>query len=645
MAAMEGKRRVSIHDPFDGNEDNNPYKVKGSRLRAHTQGDKFTELCNQDPRARRAADFLQKHGKTRTGIQRKHEIEDVDMNSDGQISFIEYLILHYKAMILKDSSQRAEAFADEKKKREAKIKELTAKAEKGGVKGMAAKQELVILESGDKTEMNRIELTLNAAKRKANKQSGEDALKKEKEKQAAELKKAAEAKKAKMKARMAMFEKKDERPRTPRAPNRRVRPRAPGLRNRATMGCCGPADVGRRKVLVALLANAGAAMNFSTIEIAVMLMGDAEGLTRGWEMSVLDSLVFAGCIIGMVSFGYVGDRVGRVKGLQAAMFLSVFGVVLSAATPMDTEAEVAAVLCVARFVLGVGIGGVYPLAAALAYERSDSDAVGELGARWRSMLLVGAVPFAWALLLADGLPKSDRPPAPPPAKAAGAAPKAGDAFLALLEEDRGFRVALGGAAAAWLGYNTYAYGIICYYRELESAILGDDVSAVLAAALLAGVAQFLAAVASVYHIRAAGSRRSFLLGGLGAAASFFALALYRLASDAATTALLVMFILLRGAIQWPGIAIYALPNTFAPPRVRARGPTASPRRSARSAPSPGPPPTALLTAFGLFPVFLISAVVAVLSCVGAYFVPYPRPKATRLEHEPAHRKGGAAEAR
>lgn len=442
------------------------------------------------------------------------------------------------------------------------------------------------------------------------------------------------------------------------------------------MGCCGPADVGRRKVLVALLANAGAAMNFSTIEIAVMLMGDAEGLTRGWEMSVLDSLVFAGCIIGMVSFGYVGDRVGRVKGLQAAMFLSVFGVVLSAATPMDTEAEVAAVLCVARFVLGVGIGGVYPLAAALAYERSDSDAVGELsvaaanfgqpcgvlalyatayaiyatpgldsGARWRSMLLVGAVPFAWALLLADGLPKSDRPPAPPPAKAAGAAPKAGDAFLALLEEDRGFRVALGGAAAAWLGYNTYAYGIICYYPELESAILGDDVSAVLAAALLAGVAQFLAAVASVYHIRAAGSRRSFLLGGLGAAASFFALALYRLASDAATTALLVMFILLRGAIQWPGIAIYALPNTFAPPHVRARahGLAAALGKVGAVAGSAAYP--LLLTAFGLFPVFLISAVVAVLSCVGAYFVPYPRPKATRLEHEPLIEKAETLEAR
>lgn len=37
---------------------------------------------------------------------------------------------------------------------------LTAKAEKGGVKGMAAQNELIILEKGDMTETNRIELTL-----------------------------------------------------------------------------------------------------------------------------------------------------------------------------------------------------------------------------------------------------------------------------------------------------------------------------------------------------------------------------------------------------------------------------------------------------------------------------------------------------
>lgn len=42
----------------------------------------------------------------------------------------------------------------------AKVKELTTKAEKGGVKGMAAQNELIILEKGDMTETNRLELTL-----------------------------------------------------------------------------------------------------------------------------------------------------------------------------------------------------------------------------------------------------------------------------------------------------------------------------------------------------------------------------------------------------------------------------------------------------------------------------------------------------
>ena len=36
-----------------------------------------------------AADFLQKHGKTRTGLQRKDELTDIDLNNDGKIAFIE----------------------------------------------------------------------------------------------------------------------------------------------------------------------------------------------------------------------------------------------------------------------------------------------------------------------------------------------------------------------------------------------------------------------------------------------------------------------------------------------------------------------------------------------------------------------------
>jgi hypothetical protein len=39
-------------------------------------------------------------GLTRTATQRTQEIKDIDLNADNRISFIEYMLLHYKAMIL-----------------------------------------------------------------------------------------------------------------------------------------------------------------------------------------------------------------------------------------------------------------------------------------------------------------------------------------------------------------------------------------------------------------------------------------------------------------------------------------------------------------------------------------------------------------
>mmetsp|Transcript_6029 Transcript_6029/g.8528 ORF Transcript_6029/g.8528 Transcript_6029/m.8528 type:complete len:279 (+) Transcript_6029:72-908(+) len=196
-----------------------------------------------------AADFLQKHAKTRTGLQRKKEVEDVDYNHDGKIVFIEYLLMHYKVMILKEYYQRhemtpvedlsgdgvglvgcgdklleelftmpeglspeleraLEEFTNEKKQNEAKVAKLQEKAAKGGVLGMAAKNELIILEQADQTEMNRIEITLQAAKRKASKMSATQALNDAKEKHEKAAKDEHARRRATMKQRASMFEKK-----------------------------------------------------------------------------------------------------------------------------------------------------------------------------------------------------------------------------------------------------------------------------------------------------------------------------------------------------------------------------------------------------------------------------------------------------
>lgn len=175
-------------------------------------GEECTELSDIE-----ASDFLQKYGLARTGIERKKEIKDVDINSDNMISFTEYLMLHFKAMILTEYYKRMEKtcphdlskggvgivgvgniMLDElftlpiglspalvqaiedmtaQKSKAAKLrKSLEEKAAKGGVRGMTAKNELAQLDAQDGTELRRLELTLEAAKKKGAKNSGAEAL-------------------------------------------------------------------------------------------------------------------------------------------------------------------------------------------------------------------------------------------------------------------------------------------------------------------------------------------------------------------------------------------------------------------------------------------------------------------------------------
>jgi len=194
-----------------------------------------------------AADFLQKNGKTRIAQQIKDELADIDLDDNKAISFIEYLCLHYKAMILIEFYKRTEtkptedltedgvgiigvgekildelfypkvglppelieaieAFTAKKKELEGRRKDLESKAAQGGVKGNAAANELAQIDAADRTTMNRQEVTLDAARRKAMKTSSDVALDKKKKAEEAERKKAEEDARAKMAERRKAFE-------------------------------------------------------------------------------------------------------------------------------------------------------------------------------------------------------------------------------------------------------------------------------------------------------------------------------------------------------------------------------------------------------------------------------------------------------
>lgn len=56
------------------------------------------EPGKEDLNVIQAADYLQKNGIERTAIQRKEEVNDIDLDSNGRICLIEYYLLHYKVM-------------------------------------------------------------------------------------------------------------------------------------------------------------------------------------------------------------------------------------------------------------------------------------------------------------------------------------------------------------------------------------------------------------------------------------------------------------------------------------------------------------------------------------------------------------------
>ena len=88
--------------------------------------------------------------------------------------------------------------------------------------------------------------------------------------------------------------------------------------------------------------------------------------------------MFIGAVAGQLSMGYVGDLFGRNKGLAITLLIATFAAMLSSAAPAGNSNDVYITIIIFRFLLGVGIGGVYPLSAVKASEDA-AIAAGENG--------------------------------------------------------------------------------------------------------------------------------------------------------------------------------------------------------------------------------------------------------------------------
>ena len=89
--------------------------------------------------------------------------------------------------------------------------------------------------------------------------------------------------------------------------------------------------------------------------------------------SLLKSLVFVGAVVGQLFMGYLGDCWGRQNAMIFTNALVVFGALSSAFATIGDDDQFVDVCCACRLLIGIGIGGNYPLAATMSSEAANSE--------------------------------------------------------------------------------------------------------------------------------------------------------------------------------------------------------------------------------------------------------------------------------
>ncbi|NNN12326.1 MAG: MFS transporter [Acidimicrobiaceae bacterium] len=180
-----------------------------------------------------------------------------------------------------------------------------------------------------------------------------------------------------------------------------------------------------------------AGMGFFTDAYDLFIIGTATTLiSKEWGLSsaqtgLVNSITLLSAFFGALLFGRIADIIGRKRtyGLEAA--LMVFGALASAFAPSFIW------LLIFRFILGIGVGGDYPMSAVLMTEYSNVKSRGKLvglvfamqaigtvtgyivalallsanvhpDMAWRIMLGFGAIPAAGVIYLRRKMPESPR---------------------------------------------------------------------------------------------------------------------------------------------------------------------------------------------------------------------------------------------
>lgn len=87
---------------------------------------------------------------------------------------------------------------------------------------------------------------------------------------------------------------------------------------------------------------------------------------------VLKAAANLGCVVGQVMFGTLGDIFGRRRIYPAGLIVAMFGVVMTIACPSYFDGpQTFTWITVWRVIMGIGIGGDYPMSASVVSDRAN----------------------------------------------------------------------------------------------------------------------------------------------------------------------------------------------------------------------------------------------------------------------------------
>jgi MFS transporter, PHS family, inorganic phosphate transporter len=373
----------------------------------------------------------------------------------------------------------------------------------------------------------------------------------------------------------------------------------------------------RRAVLVSGVGFFTDAYDLFVISTVATLVGAQWGLSTT-EMSWVSGSAILGAFVGATVFGRLADVVGRRKVYAVVAVIMICGALLSAAAPGFW------LLSASRFVLGLGVGGDYPVSAVLMSEYANRDDRGRLvglvfsmqalglvvgplvalgllesglgdQATWRLLLGLGAVPAAAAVYVRTKMPESPRfqaavqghqeaaavtaqaltvvgtkgGPGPPLASGSRAVARG---LLDILRDRRLARLLLA-TAGSWFVFDYAYYGNTLSLPEILKGVdPGADVPAKLAWSLLMFVVFAVPGYAmAIWWMDRTGHRRLQSVGFTVLAGAFLVLAAVPQLT-ASVAAFLPVFGLSYFFVEFgPNTTTFVLPSEVYPVASRATG--------------------------------------------------------------------------